>query len=465
MKEQLRSIFDFLFNVDRRERLKVLFLSLSFFLVIGAYTVARELKDSIFSSIVGRDYVPQAKLWTVFLLIPAILAYSRLVDGLRRYQLLYFFSVLYGIAFLAFAYFLGHPVYGLANTDTGPWRILGWMFYFCIDSFSPFLISVFWAFANSITAPNAAKRNYTIIIAGSKLGGICASLLAIWLLGKTSPLGQRVADVTNHQLLIFACGLILLFVPVVVYMLMRKIPGKDLHGYEAAYKVEKKRSEDEGGFINGIRRLTAGLIVLLKYPYMLGIFGMIFFYEVINVVFGYARLGIGQASTDSLSGFSALLLTQAMYVHAVGLLIVLFGARTLVNLFGEKRCLLLVPITTGILVIYYLSSQSATAVSIVYVLIRSINYAFANPLREALYIPTLKEMKFKARSWIDAFGARSAKATGSLYNMYTAGLAESGAMFLNSLLFAIIIGLWTLNAFLVGRRYEKAVEKNEVIGA
>ena len=45
-----------------QERFKFVFLGMAFFFVIGGYTVAKELKDSIFASIIGKEYIPYAKI-------------------------------------------------------------------------------------------------------------------------------------------------------------------------------------------------------------------------------------------------------------------------------------------------------------------------------------------------------------------------------------------------------------------
>jgi AAA family ATP:ADP antiporter len=42
------------------------------------------------------------------------------------------------------------------------------------------------------------------------------------------------------------------------------------------------------------------------------------------------------------------------------------------------------------------------------------SYALNNPCKEMLYQPTSSSVKFKCKSWIDTFGARGCKATGSL---------------------------------------------------
>ena len=169
MSFKLGLYFKSFFNIEREERLKLLFLAISFFLVIGAYTLVRELKSSMFMSIVGKEYVPMARMIAMLMLIPATLFYSFLVDKLKRYQLLYFYSISYGLAGLFCVYLVGHPTVGIANTDASPYRLFGWFFYFLIEIVSPFVISVFWAFANSVYDPEGAKKNYAYLVSASKL--------------------------------------------------------------------------------------------------------------------------------------------------------------------------------------------------------------------------------------------------------------------------------------------------------
>ena len=49
----------------------------------------------------------------------------------------------------------------------------------------------------------------------------------------------------------------------------------------------------------------------------------------------------------------------------------------------------------------------------VMVLTKGLSYALNNPAKEMMYIPTSKAVKYKAKSWIDLFGGRAAKAAGS----------------------------------------------------
>merc|ERR1719326_2073227 len=46
--------------------------------------------------------------------------------------------------------------------------------------------------------------------------------------------------------------------------------------------------------------------------------------------------------------------------------------------------------------------------------LKALSYALNNPCKELLYQPTSEAVKFKAKSWIDKFGQRGAKALGSV---------------------------------------------------
>jgi len=461
MGTRIKQMFGGVFDVEPHERLKVLFLTLTFFFVIGAYTVTRDLKNAIFISIVGKEYIPWAKVMSMLVLIPAIFLYAKFVDDLRRYQLLCFYSLFFGIASLIFTFYIGHPSIGIANTDTNPYRLFGWLFYFFVEGYSPFVVSVFWAFANSVTNPEGAKRSYAFIVSGSKLGGMLSAGIAWILFDRSSRAlpGDFFSEITTHQIIMAVSSGMLLFVPIIVLALMKKVPGRYLHGYEAVYQMEKqkKKTVQETGVL-------AGLKLFVKYPYVLGIFGMVFFYEVIATILSYLRLGIAQAHAENISDVSKVLFEMVFKTHAIGLVISLFGTGTLLRKLGTRVCLLLIPLSIGACLLFLMFETTPEALISVFVGFKAINYAFSWPIRESLYIPTIKEIKFKSKSWIDAFGSKFAKTSGSAFNIMSTGLGSSLFLPFHSFFFAIVIGLWFFTAFFLGRRFDKAVANNEVIG-
>lgn len=442
---------------------KFIFLSLGFFCVVGAYTIVRELKDSVFLFIVGRSYIPLAKGITMFALVPAVFLYSYLVDRMRRYWLLVFYCMLYAVLGLVFAYLLGHPTIGLPNTHQSPYRLFGWIFYFFIEGFSPFVVSLFWAFANSVSSPESAKKSYAFMTSGSKLGGMLTAGIAWFFLSVSDVPGQIARDCVNHQALLILTSLVLCFVPIVLYFMMRSIPGKFLHGYEAVYKVEKKRSKER--VTMGI---FSGLKMLFKYPYVMGIFGMLYFYEVVNAVLNYLKLGEAESIAGSFSIKTCYLFKIAFFQHLVGFFISFIATSSLMRRFGERVCLILIPVVSGLVLFYLMFSKfmgvtTGSALVVAVVVFKAINYAFSSPVRESLYIPTVKEIKFKSKSWIDAFGGKFAKLSGQGFNVLATNIALVGPMY--GAFFAAIIGLWTMTAYSLGKRFEIAIAKNEAIGS
>lgn len=460
----ISNLFKPFFQVDKTERVKLALLTLMFFFVIASYTLVKELKDSIFMTVVGRGYLPYATLISLFAMIPAVFLYSFFVDKMRRYQLLSLYSFIYGIVGLIFVYFIGHPTIGISNTVPNPWRLFGWLFYFFIEGYSPFIVGVFWAFANSVTTPNAAKKNYGLMVAGSKFGGLLVAYLAYRFLTPTVAL--EISDAVKHQYIAGSAAVLLLIVPLVVFWLTKQVPAKYLHGYEAAYQLEKQqeKSKEQSSKIG----IFDGFLLLVRQPYVLGIFGLIFFYEVSFAILNYQRKClIGDCSAGT-ADLSREFFYQIFLVHLVGCLLSLIGTSALMRKLGERKCLMIIPIVSGLLFFYFIAVNTLNAVIVVFIGLRALNYGFSYPVRESLYIPTVKEIKFKSKSWIDSFGTKISKFIGALLNIFTFDVLSrfGGGAFLaiNGAFLTIIVLVWSATAFLLGKKYQKAIDNNEVIG-
>jgi AAA family ATP:ADP antiporter len=81
---------------------------------------------------------------------------------------------------------------------------------------------------------------------------------------------------------------------------------------------------------------------------------------------------------------------------------------------GLNRTLLLFPtLCLGAIVCVY-SNPTLEMVFLAMLLLKGFSYCLNNPCKEILYQPTSSSVKFKAKSWIDVFGARGSKALGSV---------------------------------------------------
>ena len=109
--------------------------------------------------------------------------------------------------------------------------------------------------------------------------------------------------------------------------------------------------------------------------------------------------------------------------------------------------------------------QTPQAMLYVFIGLGSINYSLSSPLRESLYIPTMKAVKFKAKSWIDTFGTKVSKAFGSVVvDIVQHFFAETSILGLvYGAFFSSLMGLWFVVSFFLGKKYQSAVAKNEII--
>ncbi len=112
------------------------------------------------------------------------------------------------------------------------------------------------------------------MVAGSKLGGLLSAALAYFVFSSGIPsMYSYAADVRLHQYVYAFSSLVLLIVPTIIVLLMKKVPHRYLHGYEAAYQLEKEKKRTHKESVSAF----AGLRMLIEQPYVMGIFGMVYF--------------------------------------------------------------------------------------------------------------------------------------------------------------------------------------------
>lgn len=456
------SLKDYLNITSRYDAIKVTIIALCFFIVLGSYTVVRELKDSVFVLIVGYKYMPDIKNLATLLMIPLIFFYSWLVGRVKKHWLIVIYTLLFGIGGLIGAYFLHHPLIGLTNTTASGSRLFGWIFYLFLEGYSPFVVSLLWAYMNSISKPEEIKNRYMLVTVTSKLGGAIGACLAWLFMSKYFTAGQALSETTVHVYIMAIASCALLIIPFLIFYLIYKVPCEYLRGYGDPQPHCKVGNKDDSILPE---KSGSGFTLLFKYPYVLGIFGMIFFWETISVIFNYMKIGIGlKEASGSMLAFGAFLYKNAMFAHILALIVTIVGTSSLINLIGERFALMAIPLFIGSAIIMCLFFQSANVVIATYIFIKSINYSFGYPLREGLYIPTTDAIRFKSKSWIDSFGAKIAKAFGSIYNK---SIQFVPIMFLHSVQFSffiIITLLWTALAYSLGKRWAHAVKNGEVIG-
>lgn len=434
---------------------KTIVLGTCFFFIIGAYTLLKELKDAIFTLIVGYQYLPDVKAISLIVMVPMALFYGWLSEKISRHHLLSFYALLYGVGGIIISYFISDPIIGLANNIPNKYRLLGWIVYLFFEGLSPFLVSLNWSFLNSISCPEDIKSEYIVMAGMGKLGGLIFSTFAWILMSKGMSFFSLYSDVNLYSFLLKLSSGALFFIPILLYYLVHALPKNQLQGY---VDINKKKLDHKKE-----NHFDFGFSTIFKNSYVLSIVGMVFFWEIVNVIFNNLRLIIAYSDTKEICEFSSFLFKSTATTSLISFLFVIIGTNSIIRNLGERNGLLLIPILTGSMMILFLIFKSATMVLITWTIIRSINLSLTTPIRESLYIPTSKEIQFKSKSWIDSFGQKFCKGFGSLYNKFIQYIPFPLAHIFQISFFGIIIVLWSFLAYYLGKRWEKAINKKEII--
>jgi AAA family ATP:ADP antiporter len=341
----------------------------------------------------------------------------------------------YAILFLGISYFVGHPDIGLANSVLSKWRILGWVIYLSIESFGSLAVALFWSFVASSNDTISAKKGYALIICGAQFGSVAGPLLA------------RMASVIGIPILLVfvVCGI--MAVPFLVSYFVKSYPNN------AIENVSSKPLESTGSM--------EGLRLLFSKPYLLGIFGLISLYEIIGTILDYQMKFMADGACSSVESLTELLAAYGFYANLLALIISLIGTSFLIKRFGLIVALVLFPVLVGVLILLVWINPSLYAFFVAMVMLKGFSYALNKPCVEIMYIPTSRDIKFKSKSWIDAFGSRLAKASGAAINAIFIDMAT--LLFFGSIISLGFVGLWIVIALYIGRTNQKLVRDNKII--
>ncbi len=433
LNKLLRTIWG---DLSKDEFKKFGLLAVTFLLIIGAYWLLRPLKDGIFASTVGIKYQPTAKIISLCFLVPLILCYSKLVDIVKKQTLFYIIGSVYIVGFSIVGLLLSHPTIGLANKVESTSRYLGWCSYLMIESYGSLMVALFWSFVASSTDPKTAKKGFPLIIFGAQFGAITGPTLATFAkeLGLPFLLGVTVATIA------------MMIGSIIIYNKAIPTEKKD---------EEKTSSKKKTGMI-------AGLKIIFTKSYVLGIFAVATFYEIVGTIIDFQMKILARQTYTTPESFTEFLGRFGQIANGIALFFSLVGTSFFIRKFGITFCLTLFPVLTGIVLSIVYLYPSLWIVFGGMVAIRALTYALNNPSKEILYVPTSKDVKFKAKSWIDMFGARSAKAVGAAVTG-TFKHSTTKLMTYGSLISLAVISIWIVAALFVGKKCTQLTESGDII--
>jgi AAA family ATP:ADP antiporter len=168
-------------------------------------------------------------------------------------------------------------------------------------------------------------------------------------------------------------------------------------------------------------------------------------------------------SEDATNAFTSFMGFFGQAANTVSFLFSLFGTSVVIRSIGLRWTLLLFPSLCLALITVVRLHPTLEVVFGAMIAIKAASYSLNNPTKEILYQPTSSSVKYKAKSWIDIFGARGAKATASLVT--NAFSYSSDVLVQNGSLVGMCVAAFLLwNATYMGKQFDEYTESGYIVG-
>ena len=441
--EKLLGVFT---EVRAGEGFTAILLTLNVFLILAAYYLIKPVREAlILAADDGAEWKSYAAAGQALLLLLAVPAYGWLASRVPRRRLINTVTVFFTSNLVIF-YLLIQAI------GAGP-LALGLGFFLWVGVFNLMVPAQFWSFANDVYTNEQGKRLFVIVAFGASMGAVVGSWVSERLIG---PLGLE-------QLLLVSGGLLLLGL-----VLTNTVESRQRRE-QASREGETLEVFDEplaGGnafaLVVGTRYLLliALLLMLLNWvnttgEYILG--------ETVKSAIAERAVdaGIDPSRRDAWIGerIGAFYADFFFWVNVLGAFIQLFLVSRILKYLGVRIAILILPVIAlgayGLLAFFPILSVVRWAKTAE----NATDYSLNNTVRQALFLPTTREEKYKAKQAIDTFFVRAGdvlQAVTVYVGLNVLTLSVQGFAVFNLVLVAVWLGI----AVAIGREYRRLSESS-----
>ena len=371
-------------DVHPGEATAALLLTLLMFLLLAAYYELKTAREVFILSEGGAEVKSYSSAGQALLLLGLVPAYGAFASTVNRERLVTWVTLFFVAHVLVFA-----AAYGAQLP-------IGIPYFLWVGIFNVMVIAQFWALANDVFTPEQGKRLFPLIGVGSSLGAWVGSLRAGYLVTTQGPMR-----------LLLGAGAIL-FVCALLGRLVSRRASLPAAARKSAVPANDTTLGKEGGFeLIGKDRyllLIALLTVLLNVvntsgEYLLGRYVV----EQAEALHGAGPDGAAARQIFIGATYSRLFST----VNLVGFLLQMFVVSRVFKYLGVGKALFIHPLValTGYGLI--LTGPSLSVMSAFKVADNSLDYSLGNTTKQALWLPTSREAKYKAKQAVDSFFVRA----------------------------------------------------------
>jgi len=168
-------------------------------------------------------------------------------------------------------------------------------------------------------------------------------------------------------------------------------------------------------------------------------------------------------SDDAVAAFATFLGVFGQAANTLSFFMSLLGTSAVIRTLGLNNTLLMFPALLIATMVCVWAFPNLWVVFASMMFLKALTYALNNPTKEILYQPTASAVKYKAKSWIDMFGARGSKALGSVFTNAFSDSADS--LITNGSIVSIIVGVFLFwNARYMGSKFDEYMESGHIVG-
>jgi ATP:ADP antiporter, AAA family len=372
--DRLLSLFT---EVHSGEGIGALLLAANVFLLLEAYYILKTVREALVLSEGGAEAKAYSSAAQAALLLLIIPAYGRLASRVNRDRLINSVTIFFASHLVVFY------VLGRAGVH------LGVLFFLWVGIFNLLVIAQFWAFANDLYNKDQGTRLLPVLGIGSSLGAWLGAVHAQQLLPRFGTYG----------LMLVAAGL--LVICLLATRLVNRFPSSFC---KFGHPAGEKPLGREGA-----------LRLILNSRYLFWIAMLMVVVNVVNTTgeFILSKLVVENADRLIASGAASIQNKAEIigtfygsffgWVNLVGMLVQLFLVSRIFKYIGVRGALFFLP------VIAFASYGLVTLVPVLAlvriskVMENSTDYSIQNTARQALFLPTSREAKYKAKAAIDSF--------------------------------------------------------------
>jgi AAA family ATP:ADP antiporter len=423
-------------DVRGGEGFTALLLMSNLFLLLTAYLIIKVVREALILGEGGAVVKSYAAAGQALLLLGIVPIYSVVASRVRRIQLINGVT-----SFCILVFFLCY-LFGRLGFA------LGVPFFLWVGIFNLFVVAQFWSFANDLYSEEQGKRLFPIIAFGGGLGAILGPKLASMLFQHLGGAG----------LMLLAGAILSLCIVMANWIHRRATVGL------AAVKAANLPLNGQGAFQLVIGQRYFLLIALLM--------------VILNLVNTTGEYIMGQKVTEEAQRFAAAQPTAvddqtppkeatelkakqyiaAFYgdflalVSLLSALAQLFLVSRVLKIFGVPASLFFMPlIVFGSYALVAIAPVLAS-IRLAKVLENSTDYSLQNTARQALFLPTSREAKYKAKAAIDTFFVRTGDllSTGLVFLSVQLSLTSRTLSIIN----LSLVVLWLLLIARIGPSYK-----------